>query len=114
MNGPSALPRGFEDLEPFVEQWALEDFQARNEHRFAAGMAQVQAFYDAVAPRAPAILDHLDPLPLDALSPDEKRLYQLLMAVAHCALSVEFHGQLAPPNSTYNPAVRIVKGPSPP
>ncbi|KEQ52031.1 hypothetical protein [Sphingobium chlorophenolicum] len=107
------LPDGFADLLPFVAQWAKDDVQERHRQRFAAGMDGVQAFYDALAPRATDMMAYLDTVPLDDMPEEAANLYKLLMALAHVTLSVEHHGELAPPGTAFNPAVQIVRGPAP-
>lgn len=107
------LPAPFADLEPFVADWARDDFQQRNHQRFTAGMDSVRTFYEALAPRADEIMTCLEGFPLEDVPADAANLYKLLMALAHVTLSVEHHGQLAPPGTEFNPAVRVIDGPSP-
>ena len=113
MTAHSHLPPSFEELEPFVEYWAAEDFHARIARRFSSDIAQARRFYDAVAPRAADILRYLEQFPLLDLPPDAKRLYQLLMTLAHVTVSIEHHGALSSPGTIYNPAVRLLNGPMP-
>lgn len=42
------LPRGFESIECFVDEWVLADSRARGEKRQATSMAEVRRFYAAM------------------------------------------------------------------
>ena len=73
------LPAGFEDLERFVPEWTLETEQARFEKLHAVPYPELRAFYEAVLPRLPAMLDHLRTHKLSALPGDAKTLFDLAM-----------------------------------
>jgi len=68
----SLLPPEFADLEPWVSEWCLDSEPERYAKRLASSMDEIQAFYDAVFPRAEAAMQYLDELPLDDL-PEEFR-----------------------------------------
>ena len=68
----STLPPGFADLQPFAEQWCLATEPERYEMRLATPMPDIQAFYDAVAPRAEAAMAYCDQFPYPDL-PDDAR-----------------------------------------
>ena len=83
------LPAPFRDLEPLVEEWALPTERQRNRKRLASSMAQIQAVYDAVTPRAVEALKHVKSFPCSdvvaqegGLPPAERRLFYLLLALA--------------------------------
>nr|WP_314434110.1 hypothetical protein [uncultured Brevundimonas sp.] len=109
----SRLPAGFEALEPFVDAWSRDDFQARFEARFESGMDDIRAFYDVMQPRANAALEHLEQYPLDAIPAESMALFKLLMALAHVAVAVERHNQPGPKNVTWPTTLRVTQGSSP-
>ena len=60
------LPPEFADLEPFAAEWSvLPTLEDRLQKRLVSPMPELQAFYDAVYPRAEAAMTYLDPLPVD-------------------------------------------------
>jgi hypothetical protein len=50
------LPPAFSDLEPWVAEWCLDSEPERYAKRLASTMGEIQAFYDAVFPRAEAAI----------------------------------------------------------
>lgn len=108
------LPAGFEALEPYVDAWARDDFQGRFETRFTSDMAAILDFYDQMQPRADEALRYLETLPLEALPPEAERLFKLLMALAHVAVSVERHGQPGPKGVSWPTTLRVTQGSFPP
>lgn len=106
----TTLPGGFADLEPFVALWACSHFQDRFTTRYESNMEDIQAFYDAMLPRAEAILEALDDRPLDNLTGAWRRLFELLMAFSHVALAVERHGQPRAANTRYPTTLRVIQG----
>src|SRR3546814_4584633 len=85
----SVLPPGFEDLLEFVPHWIGETAQERWDIRARANMAEITRFYDVLLSRSEAILDHVEPFPLDAMPAPTLRLFRLQLALANAALSVE-------------------------
>jgi hypothetical protein len=75
------LPPGFQDLEHFVPEWALDTEQARFEKLHAVKHADLRTFYEAVLPRLPAILDYLGRHKLSAMPRDARTLYDLAMTL---------------------------------
>ena len=60
------LPDPFADLEPFAA-WCLATERERYAKRLASTMPEMQAFYDAITPRAEAALEYCDQFVLDDL-----------------------------------------------
>lgn len=89
----SALPPGFEDLEIWVADWVLPDMAARNHKRLSSPMEAIQAFYDALLPQAPRVLEYLERCKLGQLDPAEERLLKLMLAFAEVCPAVEFYQQ---------------------
>jgi hypothetical protein len=90
---PSTLPKGFEDLEIWVDDWLLPDVQARNDKRLAGPMEGIQAFYDAMLREAPRALEYLHQRKLGELDASEEHLLKLMLAFAEVIPAVEFYQQ---------------------
>jgi hypothetical protein len=91
---PAALlPPEFADLEPWVEGWCLDSEPERYAKRLASSMVELQAFYDAIFPRAEAAIAHLEKLPLDELPEDAFRLLKLLYMLIIVSFAVEIWKQ---------------------
>jgi hypothetical protein len=87
------LPREFADLEPFAKTWCLAGEPERYAKRLASTMDEMQAFYNAVFPRAEEAIAYLDKLPLDDLPEDARRLLQLLYSLIMVSFPVEIWRQ---------------------
>ena len=85
------LPEGFEDLEQFVEVWALAEEQQRMQRRWSSSMEQIQHFYDAMVPHVERALNFLDERDIEALSPSEGRLLYLTYSLIEVANAVEVY-----------------------
>ncbi|WP_144039847.1 hypothetical protein [Novosphingobium sp. TH158] len=88
----SLLPAAYADLEPFAAQWSLPTAAERAMQRSTSTKEERQAFYDAMCPRAAAMLDELDTKPLAELDDQEKRLLDMLLAFSHVSLAIEIQG----------------------
>jgi hypothetical protein len=97
MRHPMALPAGFEELEPFLDQWCLKGTQERHAHRENASMEDIRRFYDAMLAKAPAAIAFLDGKPFDGLT--------------DVAVAVEVHGQPRAPHTPYPHRVRLTQPP---
>jgi hypothetical protein len=86
-----SLPAPFAELEPFVQDWALETEAERLKKLIASSIGELRLFYDAIFPRAAAIRDYLSEKKLDALSGQEKRLFFLLMTFIEVAHPIELN-----------------------
>lgn len=100
-------------MEPFISDWALDDFQTLNRQRFAAGMSGVQAFYHAAASKAEEMIVYPNAISSDETPMEARTLNKLLLSLANVTLSVEHHAQLAPGGTEHNPAVQVIRGPTP-
>jgi len=87
------LPAEFSDLERFVADWCLDGEPARYAKRLASTMDEIQAFYDAVMPRAEAAIQYLEKFPLDDLPEDAWRLLKLLYSLIVMSFPVEIWHQ---------------------
>jgi hypothetical protein len=93
------LPDGFEDLEPFVADWAKPTRAERYETRLSKSIDELVEFYDAIAPRAEEAIEYLDALELDALPDDATRLLQLLYSMILVSYAVNIFKQPRIPDS---------------
>jgi hypothetical protein len=82
------LPQEFADLEPFAE-WVLPTERERYDKRLASTMPELQAFYDAIFPRATAALDYLDALDIDDLPDDAVNLLRMLYSLSTISFAVD-------------------------
>jgi hypothetical protein len=78
---PTMLPTEFADLEQF-SQWCLATEPERFAKRLASSMAEMQAFYDAITPRAEEAISFCDKFPLDDMPEDVLNLMHLMIMVS--------------------------------
>jgi hypothetical protein len=83
------LPTQFADLEPWAPTWCLATEPERWAKRLESSMEDLQAFYDAVFPRAEEAIAYCDGFPLDDMPPDAERLLQLLHSLLMVSYAVE-------------------------
>jgi hypothetical protein len=93
------LPAEFADLEPFASTWCLATEPERFAQRLATPMDDIQAFYDAVTPRAEAAIAYCDTFPLDDMPDDARNLLHLLYSMVMASFPVECWGQQRVPDS---------------
>jgi len=108
----SALPPGFETLEPFVAGWAFDRAEARARARRASSEAERVAFFEAAQPLLAPGLAYLDQKPLDQFDARETRLMQLLLSFAHVAMAVEILGEDEPKHAEDARHIIITRAPS--
>ena len=94
----SLLPTEFADLEPFYE-WILPTEAERYAKRLATPMSGMQAFYDAITPRAEEAISFCDKFPLDDLPEDVLNLMHLLYSMIMVSFPVEVWKQPRVPDS---------------
>ena len=87
------LPPEFADLEPFANVWCLTSEPERYAKRLASTMDEMQAFYDAIFPRAEEAIAYLEKFPLHDLPDDARRLLQLLYSLIMVSFPVEIWRQ---------------------
>ena len=95
----SLLPAEFADLEPQAAEWVLPTLEDRLQKRLVTPMDELQAFYDAVFPRAEAAMEHLDPFPVDDLPEPEHNLMRLLYALSVVSVATDVFNAQKDPNS---------------
>jgi hypothetical protein len=87
------LPTEFSDLEPFAATWCLATEHERFAQRLDRSMDEMQAFYDAVTPRAEEAIAYCDKFPLDDMPEDAQNLLHLLYSMVMVSFPVERWGQ---------------------
>ena len=94
----ATLPGEFADLEPFSD-WCLDSEPQRYRKRMTSSMAEMQAFYDAITPRAEEAIGYCDKFPLDDLPEDVTNLMHLLYSMIMVSFPVECWKQPRVPDS---------------
>ena len=87
------LPPQFSALEPFAKSWCLATEPERYAKRLASTMDEMQAFYEALFPRAEEAIAYLDIFPLHDLPDDARRLLHLLYSLIMVSFPVEIWRQ---------------------
>jgi len=99
MTTTALLPAGFEELEPFVADWAKPTRAERYATRLSKSIDELVEFYDAIALRAEEAIAYLDALELDSLPDDATRLMQLLYSMILVSYAVNIFKQPRIPDS---------------
>jgi len=93
------LPEGFEELEPFVADWAKSTRAERYAMRLSKTFDELGEFYDAVAPRAEEAIGYLNGLDLTDLPEDAQRLLHMLYSMILVSYAVNIFMQPRIPDS---------------
>jgi len=93
------LPAQFADLEAFAPRWCLGTEPERYRTRLGTSMEEMQAFYDAAAPRAEAAIAYLATLGLDELDGEDRNLLHLLYSLVQVSFPVEVWRQPRVPDT---------------
>ncbi|MFT4026584.1 MAG: hypothetical protein QM676_07265 [Novosphingobium sp.] len=112
MSGAALLPAGFAPLEPFVARFAASTSAGRAAVRDRADPGEQAAFFAAAEPLLDAALDHLDQRDLRALTPAERNLMNLMLALAHVAQAVEVHGAAEAALTPWRGRMTITRSPA--
>ncbi|MDH6245052.1 hypothetical protein [Mycobacterium sp. OTB74] len=92
------LPTEFADLERFSD-WCLGVEADRYAKRLGSSMVDMQAFYDAITPRAEEAIAYCDKFPLDDMPEDVLNLMHLLYSMITVSFPVECWKQPRVPDS---------------
>jgi hypothetical protein len=95
----SRLPATFTELEPFADTWCLATERERYARRMASTMDEMQAFYDAIVPRAEDAMAYLEEFPIDSLPEDALDLLFLLYSMIQVSFPVEVWRQPRVPDA---------------
>ena len=112
MNGEISLPEGFEQLEPFAEDWSVVGSANRAQRRLDSNAQEREAFFSAGKDLAAAALDLLDRKPLHELDDSEKRLMNLMLSLVHVSLAVEIQGDDEPGHARNARYIQITRASS--
>lgn len=93
------LPSAFAELARFVAKWDAPSTNERYAIRLSSSMKEMQALYDAIAPRIEDIKAHLDAKSFDAYTDADRRLARLMFAWVHVAEAIEVFKQPRVPDS---------------
>ncbi|MGD9812392.1 MAG: hypothetical protein AB7U35_13850 [Sphingobium sp.] len=107
------LPGGFEELERFVDKWAVDTTAMRIDVRSTSTMSEIRDFYDAMVPRAAEAMALIDQNSLHDLPEDLATLCKLVLALAGAATAIEIHGEPTAPGSPYPSGIKLVRGTQP-
>jgi hypothetical protein len=92
------LPTEFADLELFSD-WCLGVEADRYAKRLGSSMVDMQAFYEAITPRAEEAIAYCDKFPLDDMPEDVLNLMHLLYSMITVSFPVECWKQPRVPDS---------------
>ena len=92
------LPPEFADLEQFND-WCLGAEADRYAKRLGSSMVQLQAFYDAITPRAEEAIAYCDKFALDDMPEDVLNLMHLIYSMITVSFPVECWKQPRVPDS---------------
>jgi len=94
----AVLPPEFADLQRFSD-WCLGSEPERYEKRLNSSMQEMQAFYDAITPRAEEAIAYCDKFSLDDMPDDVLNLVHLLYSMVMVSFPVECWKQPRIPDS---------------
>lgn len=112
MSAQNLLPAGFESLESFVKLWVADTAAARARCRDLNNEADRNAFYEAMQPLMPKLLEYLDSKPLAKHDDSEQRLMRLALSFGHVAMAVELHREEEQKHAKHRPFMRITRAPA--
>jgi len=101
------LPVEFADLEPFASRWCLATEHERWAERVSSSIDDMQAFYDAVCPRATEALAYCDRFALDDMPEDAAQLLRMIYSFVIVSFPVELWRQPYPPDTRGTDFVRL-------
>ncbi len=93
------LPEQFSDLEAYVGNWDLPDYNARYAARLNSSLDELREFYAAMLERAEDIKSYLDRKAFDRYEEEDKRLARLMFAVSVVGPAVDIYRNPVVPDS---------------
>ena len=87
------LPAAFAELEPYAPRWSLATEGERWAERMASPIGDLDAFYDAVLPRAEEAIAYCDGFPLHDMADDALNLLRLVYSFVIVSFAVELWRQ---------------------
>ncbi|VWB39299.1 hypothetical protein [Burkholderia lata] len=104
------LPKGFEELEPFLAAWSTPTSHERWIRRAAMPYDEIVRFYDAMFARAEEATVYLEQFPLDDMPEPARNLFRLLLSLCHASVAVEMHQAPGIKHAPPGHALQIVMG----
>ena len=86
------LPKGFEELAPYSDKWALATPDERYATRGQSSREEIKSFYDAMLPRMEEILDLSDEYSLGEMPEDVENLFFMALSIAEISPHLELYG----------------------
>ncbi|AJP47629.1 hypothetical protein PG1C_02410 [Rugosibacter aromaticivorans] len=78
----TAIPRPeLSALEAHIAAWGLPTTEHRLSKRLSSSMDEVRAFYDAMLPKLPEVIDYLNQFPLDGIPKNDNPLVWATLAM---------------------------------
>lgn len=108
----TALPAGFETVEPFVGHWAKPVAAERARSRSTSTEAERNAFYAATKDLLTPALTHLDAKPFTGFDSKDQTLMLVLLGFAHCAQAVEVQMEKESEHADLRRTLSIVRAPA--
>ena len=93
------LPPEFADLEPWAADWVLPTLDDRLQRRLVTPMDELQAFRDAVFPRAEAAMTYLDQFAIDDVPETAANLMLLLYSLSCVSVATDVFASQKDPTS---------------
>jgi hypothetical protein len=106
----NVLPKGFSDLNRFVEKWAKETTHERIAVRSTSTQEEILEFYNAALALGERAMEELGKYPLDDMPEDVANLAKLMLALAQASVAVELHGQPRAIGTTYPNSIKVARG----
>jgi hypothetical protein len=95
----NVLPPQFADLEGIAAPWALPSYNDRYAKRLASTMDELQAFYDAISPRAEEMIGYCDQFDINDPPADARGLLNVLYSLVTVSFAVEVWKQPRVPDT---------------
>ena len=88
------LPKQFEGLNGFVNDWALDTEQARFDKRTGGQVDEIKVFYDAIIKEMPNIMEYLKDKEVEPTEQQDKNLLNMAMSCVEVSRIFEVWDQL--------------------
>jgi hypothetical protein len=83
------FPKEFADLEAVARAWALDSYDERHQKRLQSSMEELEAFYEAVLPRAKEIMAYCAGFDILHAPEEVRALLNVLGSLVDVSLAVE-------------------------
>lgn len=83
------LPPAFSSLQDLVDEWALPTQKARMHKRYDSSFEEIVAFYNRMMLSLPAVLEYLNTIAPEDMSPSDELLLKLTLSMGEVSIAVE-------------------------